>query len=226
MQIVGFSGWGQKYDSLSSLYPNMYNINYSKYGDIDLLSQAIYNLQCDILIGWSLGGQLAIRSVIDKVISPRLLVLISSPFQFIKDFHNFSGIEQNIFDQFKRNYLNDPLKTVQRSSLAIAKNDRYEEEVLRKILPVDEVSENLYYWLQELERFSCSNVDFNNFPETIIVHGTGDIVIASEQAKIFEKHLPHSKLYLIDACGHAPHLHDSNMLVNIITKNYNNICSL
>ncbi len=94
LEIVAFSGWGQKYNSLEHIFQNnafkklnkkltITSIDYSKFFSFADLSQNIIssasNYVPNIIIGWSLGGQLALRLVAKKIFNPALIILIAPP---------------------------------------------------------------------------------------------------------------------------------------------------
>jgi pimeloyl-ACP methyl ester carboxylesterase len=80
-------------------------------------------------------------------------------------------------------------------------------EELEKNLKIDEKNyPGLVFWLEELGRFSCSDLDFTNFPPALILHGQGDMVVNVEQAKTFAKKIKNAQLEIIPNCGHCPHI--------------------
>ena len=98
--IVAFSGWGQKYNSLENIFANssfdkinkkltINSIDYSKFFSFEDLLKNIHHLippdnSANIMIGWSLGAQIIVRLVAKKIFNPSLIILISPPFQMVK----------------------------------------------------------------------------------------------------------------------------------------------
>ena len=89
--ILCLSGWGQKSESLQAIFNDfgknyqIINFDYNQFSSIESLFTELSNLdiQPEIIIGWSLGGQLAIRSILAKIFKPKLLILLATPFQFV-----------------------------------------------------------------------------------------------------------------------------------------------
>ena len=87
--ILCLSGWGQKFDSLESIFDPIFfarSLNYSKFNDVQKFFTSIeqQKLNTEILVGWSLGGQLAIRLIEKQILQPKLLILIAPPFKWLK----------------------------------------------------------------------------------------------------------------------------------------------
>jgi pimeloyl-ACP methyl ester carboxylesterase len=64
---------------------------------------------------------------------------------------------------------------------------------------------NLVRWLDELERFSCYQLTFHNFPPSLIIQGFDDMVVHVSHSKIFQEKIANSQLEIIKDCGHVPH---------------------
>lgn len=85
-------------------------------------------------------------------------------------------------------------------------NDKNATELTNNLEVTDENHQNLIFWLDELERFSCHEIDFSDFPPTLLIQGAGDMVVHPNQAQIFKEKIPNLKLEILGNTGHAPHL--------------------
>ena len=85
MKTLTLSGWGQPFDTLSHLAPGAHAVDYAHAANASEALRMIASQggDAELVIGWSLGGQLAARAVAEGLLSPRLLVLIAAPFQFV-----------------------------------------------------------------------------------------------------------------------------------------------
>ena len=65
MRTLCLSGWGQPADALASIAPDATHLGYTHHDNVaDVLSAiAKEAARYDRIIGWSLGGQLAVRAV-------------------------------------------------------------------------------------------------------------------------------------------------------------------
>src|SRR5262249_47693514 len=99
---ICLSGWGQAHDSLEIIAPQAQHVPYKPYPSFDAFAGTLHGIQCDMLIGWSLGGQLAARLVAAGILQPKRLVLLAAPFQFLADTHILDAMQPALYDMFER----------------------------------------------------------------------------------------------------------------------------
>jgi pimeloyl-ACP methyl ester carboxylesterase len=223
MNILTLSGWGQPADALKEVAPNAKHMAYGQYQSVDGFFTSLTG--ADVLIGWSLGGQLAVRAVAEKVCSPKLLVLLAAPYQFVASPEFFGAMPPELFREFCDNYYADPYGTMHRFCGIIAKGDTQEREITQALRAdlIGHDAAQWKHWLEELGRFSCRTIDFSHFPMTVLVQGDQDAVVRPLHAEAFEKSMSNAELFLLKGCGHAPHIHDSEMVKNIINQSIKEI---
>ena len=221
MRIMTLTGWGQPHDALAAVAPDATHVDYAQAGNVEealsLIAEAAASH--DMIIGWSLGGQLAVRAVAEKKAKPKRLVLIGAPFQFVKSETSPIGLPRDVHEQFRYNYVTDPARTLARAWELIAKDDREHRKVrahmgvqdTKKVLGTDWLR-----WLDMLDGFTCAGLEFSHFPPTLLVHGRADAVVWVEQAQHFAAAIPRCVPVLWKDCGHAPHWHDTEKLKQLI----------
>lgn len=231
-KILCLSGWGQKHNSLEFIFRDavfdpffsdknsIISSNYALFSGIEEFFSSIesQNINPDIVIGWSLGGQLAIRLIEKKILQPKLLILIAPPFQMIKDSKIQSGMSPRNFEEFYKNFTTSPNKTLKQFAILSAMNDRNASEIAKNLDINDENFEQLKFWLEELKRFSCFEVDFSNMPKTLFFQGAGDMIVHETQAQYFKERIGDFHLEIFKNCGHAPHLSDIEKMRHIIMQ--------
>lgn len=224
MKAVLLNGWGQIFDTLSVIVPEevkeITNLNYAKTEDFDELCSYItkQKMSCDVLIGWSLGGQLAVRLIEKKILKPKMLILIAAPYQFVSGGRISAAMNHLLFFAFRNAFAMFPAKTLEKFSEMVAENDSNIKLVIQN-LGIDKNNHNNWVkWLDEIGHFSCEKIDFSDFPKTLIIHGDGDTIVDVRQAEIFSKKIKNSKLEIYNHSGHAPHLHDLEGTKKIISK--------
>ncbi|MFM6972354.1 MAG: alpha/beta hydrolase, partial [Alphaproteobacteria bacterium] len=82
--IFCLSGWGQKFDSIESFISpeisksnQLISLDYSNYlGYNDFKNNLNIPNNPDVIIGWSLGGQIALRLCAENFVKPKKLILI------------------------------------------------------------------------------------------------------------------------------------------------------
>lgn len=225
-RVLCLSGWAQNPTSLELIFSKsnqnleIINFDYSKYNQIDDLFFALKNskINPDIICGWSLGGQLAIRLIANKIFNPKLLILIAPPFQFVKSSKISAAMPESAFFEFRNNFAKSPDKTLKRFSILSLMNDKNAAELTSNLQVTDENHQNLIFWLDELEKFSCHEINFSDFPNTLLIHGAGDMVVHPNQAQIFKQKIPHLKLEILPNTGHAPHLGNLEKVREIVRE--------
>ena len=79
-QILCLSGWGQKFDSLEIIFKDPLFANFSvsslNYSVLKSVEEVFVNLENnpqnpEIVIGWSLGEQLAVHAIEKKLLQPK-----------------------------------------------------------------------------------------------------------------------------------------------------------
>jgi len=223
MKILTLSGWGQPHDALAAIAPDATHFDYSHFANVDealaAISEAAKNHEA--IIGWSLGGQLAVRAVANGLIFPKKLVLIGVPFQFVRNENLSLGMPQDQFQKFRDNYEKNPARTLAKAWDLVAIADANEDAVKAKLQQFDRakmLEKNWLGWLDMLNDFSCETLDFSHFPHTLLLHGMQDAVVAYNQSKQFAKLVPQAKHISLPDAGHAPHLHDLELVQSHIKE--------
>lgn len=225
-KILCLSGWGQKFDSLEFIFNDqtlgpifVESVDYSKFGAVEEFFDFVaQNFSPEILVGWSLGGQLAIRLIEKQILKPKLLILIAPPFQLVKDSRIQAGMAPVTFKKFRDDFANAPDKTLKQFSILTAMNDRNASDIARNLDVNDENFAQLVYWLDELARFSCFDVDFSNMPRTLYLHGAGDMIVPTLQSQYFKARIKDFREEIFTQCGHAPQLNDIDRVRKIIAE--------
>lgn len=167
------------------------------------------------IIGWSLGGQLAVRAVASGLIKPKQLVLIATPYQFVAE----GALGRETFDKFYANYKNNPRRTLHKAWELIHYEDAKSDYISDQFALFDKdavMQRDWLRWLGLLEDFSCESLDFRRFPRTLLVHGTRDKVVDITQSERMATCIAGAELERWEDCGHAPHLHDAARLQKLI----------
>lgn len=220
-KITTLSGWGQASDSLSVVSSNeSTHIDYSNLADIDALFDTLKLQNPDVVIGWSLGGQLALRAISEGVITPSKLVLLATPYQFVASRDLKCAMDKESFNHFYSSFEKDPAKALKRFITLISVNDTSMHDILSQLRHAAKTHQtaNWLYWLSELECFSGNMLDFSKMPATCAIHGRDDTLVDVTQTSLFKSLIKDYRLEIFDSCGHAPHLHDVSRVRRIIKE--------
>ncbi len=222
MHTVTLSGWGQPHDALAHLIPGSQAIDYTHASSAEEAIRMIATLAADAtrIIGWSLGGQLAVRAVAAGAVSPQHLVLIATPYQFVGD----GAQGRETFATFHANYKRNPRRTLDKAWELIHYEDARSPYIGDQLALFDKdavLKKDWLRWLSLLENFTCDTLDFSRFPRTLLVHGKRDKVVDAVQSERMAGRIANARLELWDDCGHAPHLHDAGRLQDVIEAHRN-----
>lgn len=216
MKVLCLTGWQQPADALSVIAPeDTIHFKYDVYVDVNTAINTM-PLTPDTAIGWSLGGQLLVRAVASGHVRPKKIILLGAAFQFLNSDNYQNGIPTADFTNVVQGYKNKPEDMLRGFHVMVGSGDSQSVRITRTLNTSLVLWKNGLFWLEELGRFSCTSLNFSNFPETIIVHGKNDKVTSPKQAEDFKHLIPHAQLRLLDDCAHAPHLHDSQSLKQLI----------
>lgn len=219
-KITILSGFGQEPKTFKNVFSNKDTIalNYLETKNFeDLLTRDLKAYDNDVVIGWSLGGQVAVRLIEKRILKPKLLILIATPFQYVQNETNKIGVMPSNFESF-RNVLNfDSIEALKYLAYLSAGGDENSDDVILN-MNNNKPNENLINWLDELKDFSCFDISFKNFPKTIYICGDSDAVIDCSQDKYFQERIENFELKVIKNCGHAPHFSHKEDFLNIINE--------
>ena len=229
--ILCLSGWGQNYKSLEASFSenilekfNISSLNYSlSEGFLKFKDSYKFPPNPQVVIGWSLGGQIALRLIQQKIFTPKLLVLIAPPFQMVKDARIQAGMSIKTYNEFFDNLSKAPDATLKKFSILSIMNDKNKSQIIKNLDISDENHQKLIIWLQELKDFSCFDFDFANMPPTLFYIGAGDMVVHNSQSKYFAERINDFELHIFENCGHAPHLSDKELFNNILIEKLKNL---
>ncbi len=126
------------------------------------------------------------------------------------------------YSLFKESYHKDAARTSRRFAALIAKGDRHERHIARLLEPHNAVGHDSARWLPWLEDMAARPLhdarELRSVPPALIMHGKEDAILSHRQAWALHAVLPGSRLELFDACGHAPHLHDTPRVKRLIEE--------
>ena len=200
MQTLLLTGFGQSDKQFKGFFKNKLKgefeiCPYHNFGNYGQLKDAIEFKHYERVIGWSLGGQIACRLIADKAITTDFFFLISAPYQFVSKNNDEIGVDNFLFSCFKTGFMQD--KDFGLKNLAKLMDSKIELETQENRFFLDN-------WLEELENFSCSSLDFSNFPKTFYLAGNDDNVVNPSQVNYFGK-IKNFRSIALENSGHTPH---------------------
>lgn len=214
MRVVTLTGWGQEPESLNALAAQalpdaeIMALYYSQHTDIQDALDELSDLSADIIIGWSLGGQIACEAVARGLCSPKALILLGTAWQFVADDTVTDAVSENDFATFTRYCAFAPANLLKRFGHLIAHGDSDQDAVLSGLQAVSPSEHHLDYWLTQVRDLNNYAFQPQNSVPTLYIQGEEDALVPASQAQYFQEALPEASIVLHPACGHAPHLHN------------------
>ena len=163
------------------------------------------------IIGWSLGGQIAMKYCLKYPKTVNNLVCISSTPCFIRKPGWEYGVSINYFSRFKKNLLNNWQKTLKSFFLLQIKEDKKSKNILKKLEsdfmgqqpPTKKGLEKSLEILEEIDmRNDLKNI---NIP-TLIISGKQDSISNYKASVWMQSQIKESKIFIFDLAGHMPFL--------------------
>ncbi len=217
--ILTLSGWAQPADAVAQVIGDATSVDYSDYPSPAATFAELKNRSRPrLVVGWSMGGELAIRAILAGVLKPEKLILLAAPYQFVSGGSFNGGMDPVTYRQFRDSYARDPARTRQRFHALVAKGDARSREVMAQLTHHPQVDDTARWlpWLQQLGAGSLRDVDLAALPPTLIIHGTNDHIVPIAQGEMLAGRIPGAQLQRWEEAGHAPHLHDKLRLLQVI----------
>ncbi|MES2984805.1 MAG: alpha/beta hydrolase [Pseudomonadota bacterium] len=211
MRTLMLSGWAQPVDALGEIAPGAATFDYSAYGSPEASFAGLAALRdVEHLIGWSMGGQLALRAIAAGILAPKHLTLIGAPYRFV----GADGMGAETFALFRASYEADPARTKTRFHGLVAKGHTDAKRVMGALSHHPQVEETARWlpWLDALAGYDMRDADLAKAPRTLIIHGMNDAIVPHAQAARLAALLPDATVLDWPETGHAPHLEDAAQL--------------
>jgi pimeloyl-[acyl-carrier protein] methyl ester esterase len=170
-----------------------------------------------ILVGWSLGGMLALEAVAAGF-RPRALITISACASFCRRPDYGLGVSPAVVRGMRQRLKTEPGQVVQEFyQQLLAPAEVQWQESLQNLLPQGQdqgwLANGLDYLRTQDLRKALPEVTAQSL---LIVHGDRDRIAAPAQAYFLREQLPGSRLVILPGAGHAPMVSRSQELNELI----------
>jgi len=202
--------------------------------EVDLqrqLASAVMNYSGKtMLVAWSLGGLLALRticaatSLIDaSALQPKLkgIGLIACNPCFVGD-DDWPGVGRSLFNQFADDLELDPIKMLDRFTKLQCLGDPQYKQVVRTLMPALAESQQwslslLKCSLDWLRKWDCRYL-LNQQARITFFFGANDRLIPAQLAGVVEKQFTQSKVIFLQSMAHYPHAQAAAMVARILSE--------
>lgn len=170
------------------------------------------------VVGWSLGGQIAIELALQYPQQVQKLILVATTPCFVKlDGWEF-GAEPKLLELFWENLKQNYKATIQRFLTLQMIGDRYAIQNVQKIRKhfFERKQPNAMGLEQGLKILQTSDLR-SHIPAiqqpVLLLHGDNDVITHSQAAYWMQQQIARSRLVTFTHCGHAPFLSDPEQFV-------------
>lgn len=165
-----------------------------------------------ILVGWSLGGMLAMRlaAAYPQRIASLVLVSTTPRFRNTSDWHN--GCSDAVFDDFRHGVESGSAKTMSRFFAMMLHGDGLVRSQFNQLTKsaVDRANtvtrQGLMQGLQILGETDLRGIVADIRQPTLVMHGANDAIIPVAAGSFLAEELADATWYPFYTCGHAPFL--------------------
>jgi len=166
------------------------------------------NLESFFLLGWSLGGQVAIRLAANGTLPIKRLILVSSTPKFCHGADWESGLPQSQVRAMERQFHRDPRTTFNDFAAMLFAGEKSGKGLAEKVrarLILPETKAGLAA-LATLKNGDLRGELKNIRMPTLIHHGRADTVIPVSAGLFLAEQIPNTEASLWDHVGHVPFL--------------------
>jgi len=219
--LVFIHGWGQSkqiWHQQQAQLPDAMFLNLPGHGGepdsehwLETLANQLPEEPC-ILVGWSLGGMLAMQLALAYPERIKALALINSTACFPKKEGWADGCSNEVLQGFKQGIEQQAAKTMSRFFALMLHGENIERQQFNMIAraAIDREHPTSLQGMQEglrlLEALDLRDAVAKITQPTWIAHGDSDAIIPVQASAFLAKHIPHSTLHRFENCGHAPFL--------------------
>ena len=176
--------------------------------------------EADTIVAWSFGGLLAIQLATKFPNLVARIIFISSSANFITNEVSL-GIDPAWFAKFKHDFSLRPTKLLHKFFMLTNHGDEFAKEATESLkqscLPEHYDLDECIYALELLGTLDLSIQLSQLSCPTCFIHGENDAVLNMQAAEYAAKQTS-SKLYIIQAAGHAPHISHPLQVTELITQ--------
>ena len=202
-----------------------YGDNDARVADLEtLIDQLAANAPNKVdVLGWSLGGMLAMLWAARFPQQVERLILIGSTPSFIVRENWRSGTPPEVLGNFAIALRVDPADLMQNFLRGMSEGERDAQQSMQTMtslfeqfpLASREALNAGLEWLRDIDlRKDLPRMEQKVF----LVHGEQDVITSVTASKRMSKQLKNSRLQLIETCGHAPHLSHADMVCRAIQE--------
>jgi len=224
--IVFLHGWGQSkqiWQKQREAFPDALYLNLPGHGGATDSDDWITSIASQLpespslIVGWSLGGIIAMQLALKHPEKVASLALVASTPSFCLKQGWEHGCGDEMFNAFRSGIKTSSVKTMSRFFTLMFQGDEITRReyngiahtVIDKVSPPSEAG--LKNGLELLGKIDLRPQLDQIIQPTLVMHGDGDAVIPTDAGRYLSENIPGSNWHLFEQCGHAPFLTQSEI---------------
>jgi pimeloyl-ACP methyl ester carboxylesterase len=214
MKILTLTGWAQQPDILQQIIDIESDYLDYMHLDINQIKKQLKGKQYDMIIGWSLGGQVALD--VAAIVGAKALILAACPVRFVSDAQFDMGITPKNFLQFKADLIADKYKLLTHFQNLINHGDHLAKEIKSQMPICGHYQElDLLYWLEYLGNFDIRTKSLGQLRRIKFIFGANDQLVKAEHLNYFKDFLPDHHSDVIADASHVAFYSDQTQFQNL-----------
>jgi len=226
MPLLFLHGWGQSrqvWEKQRAAFPDATFLNLPGHGGAENASAWLESMAAQlpdapsIIIGWSLGGIIAMQLAVEYPEKVAAAALVSTTPSFCSKQGWGHGCSDELFQAFRNGIETNSAKTMNRFFALMFQGDLISRQQFNEIarIAVDRNNppseEGLKQGLEMLEQCDLRHQLKQITQPTLVMHGEQDGVIPVSAGRHLAENMANSTLLSFDDCGHAPFLSHSEI---------------
>ena len=203
------------WEPTSSLAASLSNLD----SYVEELAESIGNSA--YVVGWSLGGLIAIRLAACFPTMVKKIFFVSSTSKFVTD-SDESGIEYAWFKQFEHDFMRKPLQTLRKFFALQVRGDEFSKMTLQQLRKHCRIEDfdlaECQHGLKLLGQLDLSSELVNLSCTSIFIHGEYDAVLPFSAGRLAASKA-NAKFYSVPAAGHALQISHPQVVAKFIAEN-------
>ncbi len=172
------------------------------------------------LVGWSMGGMIAINFAFQYPEYVKKLVLVSTPAKFVASENYDAGISHIVMESFINKFRKSPARMLSNFASLILKNADFKKEDFNLIKQSSNISnknkalQNLLLLRDCVQRDKLRSIKV----PTLIIHGKGDMICPYACADYTHSKIKNSVLHTFENVGHIPFITKYEKFNNLLNE--------
>ncbi len=234
--IVLLHGWGSGSDSWQALIPSLQNIakviavDLPGFGDSAEIADFNLDVVIDlivaqlpeksVLIGWSLGGMIAVNIAARFPQKISYLITLATNAKFVASRDYETAMPLTVNRQFNKNFAADAPATLKLFSGLLAQGDENERSLLKQVRGLAKPEKVNSNWLQALNLLSSldNRAAFAQLPQTgLHLLAEHDVLVPAAAVQSLAALNLQQEIKVVPSAAHAVHWSSPELVVGLIT---------